>query len=209
MPIKRPYNTRSKSLPIEENHLALVTPLPEMHHNHIHHHDTAETTHVWSSPLFSFTNIPRYVSTVICPCAVFSEIMNKFLTMPLVKNENTDLCRCTSCCSGVTYFFFPCVYQGATSYIQYTKTADEGSIFDYIYYNPPPIDNLETGSVAHIGLLVCLGSLCVIPATCIVRQIATQKYGTKEPMWTSGLVSCFAWPCGVVQVADELKYQNT
>ncbi len=192
MPSKKPRTVR----PIVSD--SSMTPLPV-----VVHHQHKEIPHEWSSPLFSFANIPRYASAVLCPCALLSEISGKLLSMPK-HSPGFE----TSCCTAMAYCLFPCIYQGTATYIQYME--DDSNVFDglldYIYYTPPANGALENGSPAHIGLMVCLGSACVIPATCIVRQITTVKYGTNETMWTSGLVSCFAWPCGLVQVAEELNF---
>ena len=161
--------------------------------------------HEWNTPLFSFANIPRYASAILCPCAVLSEIGGKLLSMPKHSPGYE-----TTCCTAMAYCLFPCVYQGTATYIQFMEDDSNmfSSLFDYIYYTPPATGVLENGSPGHIGLIVCLGSACVIPATCMVRQITSAKYAVNESIWTSGLVSCFAFPCGLVQVAEELNHQT-
>jgi hypothetical protein len=55
---------------------------------------------------------------------------------------------------------------------------------------------------------LCLSTVCIIPATCLIRHVATTKYHhphAQEPLWTTGIVSCFAWPCALVQTLDEIN----
>ena len=112
--------------------------------------------------------------------------------------------------------------------------SEHSHLFDYIYsesydhdtthhhydhneiVSQPPSDFYDYKNAAFV---VCLASGCMIPATCMVRQIASQKYADiknntqhddsmqwkGESLWTSGVVSCLAWPCALVQVEDEIK----
>jgi hypothetical protein len=205
------YNTRSKKLKdkhisnmpkIDENSTMIIsTPLPVLHHhNHHVYQNRSANNHVWNTPLFSFGNIPRYISSIVCPCGVISNIMSKLLSIP---NKTTYE---PYCCSTLSYTLLPCLYHG---YLYAQTEENEGGLLDYIYYTPPTsATGIETGSPTYFAFMVCLGTLCVIPASCMVRQITTIKYDIQEPIWTTGLISCFAWPCGLVQVSDELNYEQ-
>ena len=58
---------------------------------------------------------------------------------------------------------------------------------------------------------LCLSTLCIAPTTCLLRHITTVNYHpphAQESLWMSGLVSCFAWPCALVQTMDEINMAN-
>jgi hypothetical protein len=202
---------------------------------------------VWSSPLFLFSNLSKYVTTVCCPCSTFFEIFDGLSSgHPSRAKSSVSCCSPSTCCSLLSYAFFPMVYA-----FKYTNVAQQleiasrrqeeeeedsccpelfsdhhGGALDYIYHHDPEIDTHpgiieQQPDCMRLGFFVCLASGCIIPATCLVRQIASQRYAavkreqhpevawTREPLWASGLVSCLAWPCGLVQVEDEIRLYNT
>lgn len=143
------------------------------------------------------------------------------------------------CCSCMSCLCLPGLGTGAAKILTEDKKK-EGHFYDYLYYHsateeedsevssiledicgcysptPTPSPSIPSSATCNDSLMFSMGcvltSACFIPATCIVRQITTQKYHpTKkhESYWRSGLVSCFAWPCGLVQVMDEIQWQET
>lgn len=185
-----------------------------------HHHQTMPLKEPWSTPLFSCEKLLQYATTMLCPCTVFYKIIDS-----LILSENrSDTVRFTcqeTTCSVLSYTFFPCIY------FLYNKNDSNGEeiwseeetfchqyLLDYIYYHPPPppppepYDNLFKPPDRPL-FLVCLASGCMIPATCLLRQIVSHKkaskyHSKKESLWTSGIVSCLLWPCALVQVEEEL-----
>jgi hypothetical protein len=104
-----------------------------------------------------------------------------------------------------------------------STSSSPSNFFDYIFYSgdhnhnatPSQLDAKSGYENYPCYFLSCLflGSMCFIPATFAIRQITSEKYRDKqyqykESYWTSGLVSCFAWPCGLVQVLDEIRAQE-
>ena len=155
-------------------------------------------------------------------------------TMPTVTVGGGCCCSCLShlfvpCCFGQC---FPVVWPG-----QYSQVVEEEPSFidslevssllqdfcsccpTHIINTQPEIpqhnNNNDTASLCNHAMMLSMGCVvasgCFIPSTCILRQITTQKYHhtTSESCWNSGLVSCFAWPCGLVQVMDEIHIQES
>lgn len=138
------------------------------------------------------------------------------------------------CCSLASCSFFPCLsayrYTGAwpvdifCNFFHHEEEEEEveyqwpKGILNYICLVeeeeevvPSTLSNFHRFAVPAT-LSLCLASVCLIPTTCIMRRTTTVKFhrpNDRESIWTSGLISCFAWPCALVQTMDEIKIQET
>lgn len=148
--------------------------------------------------------------------------------------QDEDIATCCSCLQEPTQHH---ASDDTASTGSKTKTPYSGSLLDYIFkfessspihmFSKVPSEpenhddnhhdytNGQRAATCSCYSLAALfmASLCFIPATFTVRQITSEKYRDKdlqikESYWTSGLVSCFAWPCGLVQVLDEINQQE-
>lgn len=142
------------------------------------------------------------------------------------------------CCSCVSCLFFPICGNRLVATQENEDKKGNHHIYDYLYYDGEENSEVSsllqdictcyphteetkspivttTSGMCNNALMILMGCVltsgCFIPATCIARQITTQKYhppSIRESYWRSGLVSCFAWPCGLVQVMDEIQWQE-
>jgi hypothetical protein len=156
----------------------------------------------------------------------------------LKHNDNQPTVK-EMCCSCMSCLCLPGLGTGAAKILAEDNKKESHHFYDYLYYHPAteeeevssvlhdvcgcyPSDSTSdqtatsTSATCNDSLMFSMGcvltSVCFIPATCIVRQITTQKYhptNKHESYWRSGLVSCFAWPCGLVQVMDEIQWRES
>jgi len=68
------------------------------------------------------------------------------------------------------------------------------------------IERVEGNMQGLTCIWVLMGAMCIVPYVFVSRRaVQAQMHHTpKEPLWETGLISLFAWPCALTQVQEEL-----
>jgi hypothetical protein len=170
---------------------------------HVHHHSPVTTNNTAMPTVTVGGGCCSCLSHLFFPCCFGQFVLpsstaySQVFMMPSVAEEEPSLLDSSEISSLLQDFCSCC----------------PNHIINTQYDEPPQHHN--AASLCNNAMMLSMGCVvasgCFIPTTCILRQITTQKYHhntNSESCWNSGLVSCFAWPCGLVQVMDEIHIQE-
>lgn len=183
------------------------------------------------------TTVSRYAFACLCPCGLVSDLAKQLVCPTPVAHPFALPTAPQVCCNIMSCCFFPCLalYHGLYGHFTWPynffgnhqeeeEEEEEESccsqgLLNYICVieseeadtSPSSSEPFLHESLRFAATTLCLSTFCIIPTTCLLRHITTVKYhhtSMQEPLWTTGLVSCFAWPCALVQTMDEINMGN-
>ena len=149
----------------------------------------------WIFPLFECRNLHKYACALFFPCVPMNTVRH------LLQREYgaSDFESTAAAAAAVTLVDAPCL-AGAMALNRHVGR--------FLWDSEEDVEEAEEDTMSKIGAaMACMVyPLLVCPTTCWLRRRVVHEAGVEdESLWKTGQIAMCCWPCGLVQMEDEMQ----